>query len=142
MGDAAAKVAKQPWRVGRGYAGDHPYSLATPMCTFCAVRKPAANETAYSWSAAAGFFDCYKMPRFHFRLFDDVEFPDPEGDELSSLASARTVAVLNARVTAALRMQQKRRLNPDNRIVIEDERGNVLETVYFHDVLVTEDPGS
>ena len=75
------------------------------------------------------------MPRFHFRLFDDVEFPDPDGDELSSLESARTVAVLNARVTAALRMQQKRRPNPDNRIVIEDESGNVLETVYFHDVL-------
>ena len=40
-------------------------------------------------------------PRFYFHLYNDVEARDPEGFELPNLASARMVAVHNARFTAA-----------------------------------------
>lgn len=59
--------------------------------------------------------------------------------ELLNLDKARLVAVHNARFTAAETIKETGRFNPDHRIVIEDESGNVLDTVYFEDVVTIEE---
>ena len=79
------------------------------------------------------------MPRFFFHLLNDVDAPDEEGKELPDLDAARNHARQNVRFTAAESLKEQGRVVLSHRIQIEDEEGNVLDTVYFSDVLSIED---
>ena len=80
----------------------------------------------------------WRVPRFYFHLYDDVDAPDPEGVELPDLEAARKYALRNARFTAGETIKETGRLVPDHRIDVEDEQGNVLTTVRFADVVKIE----
>ena len=78
------------------------------------------------------------VPRFHFHLLNDVDAPDPDGMELADLDAAREHAHKFARVTIAETIKDEGRVNLDHRIDIENEHGEVFETVRFRDVLRVE----
>jgi hypothetical protein len=75
------------------------------------------------------------VPRFYFHLLNDVDAPDEEGKELPDLDAAREQARMNVRFTAGETLKEQGRIVLGHRIEIEDEDGNVLDTVYFSDVL-------
>ena len=78
------------------------------------------------------------MPRFYFHLYDDLDAPDEEGVELADLETARGYARRNAVFTAGETIKETGRLVADHRIDIEDEQGNVLDTIYFRDAVKIE----
>jgi hypothetical protein len=80
------------------------------------------------------------VPRFYFHLLNDVDAPDQEGVELPDLNAALEQAVRNARFTAAETLKETGRIVLRHRIDIEDERGHVLQTVHFGDVVKVEQP--
>ena len=75
------------------------------------------------------------MPRFYFHLLNDVDAPDEEGKEFPDLDAARQHARRNIRFTAAESLKEQGRVVLSHRIQIEDGGGNVLDTVFFSDVL-------
>ena len=75
------------------------------------------------------------MPRFYFHLLNDVDAPDDEGKEFPDLDAARQHARRNIRFTAAESLKEQGRVVLSHRIQIEDGGGNVLDTVFFSDVL-------
>ena len=75
------------------------------------------------------------MPRYYFHLLNDVDAPDEEGKELPDLEAARKQAIANVRFTAGQTLTEQGQLTLSHRIQIEDGEGNVLDTVYFRDVL-------
>ena len=79
------------------------------------------------------------MPRFYFHLLNDVDAPDPEGKELRDLVAAREHARRNVLFTAAETIKESGHLVRSHRIQIEDADGNVLDTIYFSDVIAIED---
>jgi len=80
------------------------------------------------------------VPRFYFHLVNDLDVPDLDGLELADMAAARQCALRSARFTAAETIKETGRLDPLHRIDIEDEHGNVLETVHFRDAVKIEGP--
>jgi hypothetical protein len=78
------------------------------------------------------------VPRFYFHLINDFDTPDEEGKELSNLEAAREYARRCGRVTIAESVKDQGRFDLDHRIDIENERGEVLETVWFRDVVQVE----
>lgn len=78
------------------------------------------------------------MPRFHFHLLNDVDAPDEEGVELPNLEAAQHHAREAARVTIAETIKDEGRFNLDHRIDIETSDGQVLDTVWFRDVVQVE----
>lgn len=79
------------------------------------------------------------VTRYYFHLINDVDAPDEEGIELPDLNAALEYAARNARFTAAESLKDYGRIVLSHRIDIEDERGHVLETVHFADVVKLED---
>ena len=79
------------------------------------------------------------MPRFYFHLRNDLDVPDDEGKELPDMQAALEYARTNARLEAAETLKEQGKLTLSHRIDIEDERGNVLDTVRFADVVAIED---
>lgn len=79
------------------------------------------------------------VPRFYFHLLNDVDAPDHEGKELPDLDAAREVARGNARFTAGETLKEHGHLTLSHRIQIEDADGNVLDTVYFGEVVDIEE---
>ena len=75
------------------------------------------------------------MPRFYFHLLNDVDAPDEEGKEFPDLDAAREHARRNIRFTASESLKEQGRVVLSHRIQIEDGGGNVLDTVFFSDVL-------
>jgi hypothetical protein len=75
------------------------------------------------------------VPRFYFHLLNDVDAPDEEGKEFPDLEAAREHARRNIRFTAAESLKEQGRVVLSHRIQIEDGGGNVLDTVFFSDVL-------
>ena len=75
------------------------------------------------------------MPRFYFHLFNDVDAPDNEGLDLLDLAAARLHAGNQARFTAGETVKLQGKIDLRHHIDIEDQRGNVLDTVCFGDVV-------
>ncbi len=75
------------------------------------------------------------MPRFYFHLLNDVDAPDEEGKEFPDLDAAREHARRNIRFTAAESLKEQGRVVLSHRIQIEDGGGNVLDTVFFSDVV-------
>ena len=79
-----------------------------------------------------------QVPRFYFHLYNDIETSDEEGVELADLKAARLVALINARFTAAESIKEEGHFVPTHRIDIENEQGQVLDTVYFGDAVEIE----
>lgn len=77
------------------------------------------------------------MSRYYFHLFDDVVSIDEEGIELSTIQAAHEVAVVNV-IELACAEVQARHLHLDHRIEVTDEAGEVVDTVWFRDVIVVE----
>jgi hypothetical protein len=78
------------------------------------------------------------MPRFHFHLRNDLDVPDEEGVELPHLEAARQEALSQARDLVGELVKEQGRIVLSHGIDIEDERGVVLATVRFADVLKIE----
>jgi hypothetical protein len=74
------------------------------------------------------------MPVFHFNsLTGDVFLPDPEGEELPSVAAAREVAEITAReiLVEAVKTGD---IVPDC-IQVTDSEGHEVATVFLEDIL-------
>ena len=78
------------------------------------------------------------MARFYFHLVNDVDAPDEEGRELPNLEADREYARNCARRTIAETIKDEGRFNLDHRIDIENEHGQVLDTVWLKDVVSVE----
>jgi hypothetical protein len=74
------------------------------------------------------------MPKYYFRLCDDVDCEDEEGVELPDTASAIDEAVRGARSIMADQIT-KGRLSLKPRIEVVDEAGSIAATVAFRDVI-------
>jgi hypothetical protein len=74
------------------------------------------------------------MPNYRFHVINDIDAPDDEGQELSSLAAAHHKAIDYVRDLASAAVKQGR-LALSHRIDIEDPDGNVLLTVTFGDAV-------
>jgi hypothetical protein len=79
------------------------------------------------------------MPRFYFHLLNDVDAPDEEGQVLRDLDEAREYARRSVLFTMAETIKEKGHLVKGHRVDIEDEHGNVLDAVYFRDVVSIEE---
>jgi hypothetical protein len=110
------------------------------MCAFNPLRTLAAalltSELDLGTSALRRGYR--NMPRFYFHLHNDLEAADPEGKELPSLEAARKYAAETALFTMAQVLKDEAHINFHHHIDIEDEHGNVLETVRFKDVAKVE----
>jgi hypothetical protein len=74
------------------------------------------------------------MPVFHFNsLTGDVFLPDPEGEELPSVAAAREVAEITARETLVEAVKTGD-IVPDC-IQVTDSEGHEVATVFLEDIL-------
>jgi hypothetical protein len=78
------------------------------------------------------------MPRYFFNLYNDRDVRDPEGEELPHTEAARIKAADYAVDLAAAGVRERRKLCPRHRIDVADERGEVLATVRFGDVVKVE----
>ena len=78
------------------------------------------------------------MPRYFFHLHNDIDCPDEEGLELPDLTTARMHAIHTARFTAGETVKDHGHIIGDHRIDIEDDKGGVLDTVYFRDAVSIE----
>jgi hypothetical protein len=78
------------------------------------------------------------VPRFFFHLLDDLDVPDPDGEELPNLDAARDRAAKNAREMMALSLVETARINRHHRIEVADESGKIVHVVQFGDVLTIE----
>jgi hypothetical protein len=67
-----------------------------------------------------------------------VDSPDTEGTDLADLTAARLWASQNVRFTAGETVKDKGHIIGDHRIDIENEHGQVLDTVYFRDAVKIE----
>ncbi|HUD93365.1 DUF6894 family protein [Sphingobium sp.] len=75
------------------------------------------------------------MPIFHIHLFNDEDIIDDDGQEFADAAAAKAHAVRSGREIVAEHVLFGRRINLAHRLVIEDDQRQLLETVYFRDVL-------
>ena len=74
------------------------------------------------------------MPRYYFKIVDGTALRDPSGldcrDDQDAVCKARIIA---GEIATDARIHHPRRIQ------IEDAQGNVLDTVYFSDVLNIEE---
>lgn len=78
------------------------------------------------------------MPRYYFHLINDLDCPDPEGKELPDIEAAREHAGALIRFTAAESIKERGKFDRDHRIDIEDDAGEVIETIHFDDAVEIE----
>jgi hypothetical protein len=78
------------------------------------------------------------MPHYFFHLRNDLDVPDPEGRDLPDLDTAREKARREARILIGELAKEQGRIVLHHRIDIEDEKGVMLDTVLFSDVVVIE----
>ena len=74
------------------------------------------------------------MGRYFFHLFNDLDAPDLEGRELPDDATARDVAIWEAREMIAATVR-KGGLNLSHRIDVADKYGRLLFTVRYGDAI-------
>lgn len=74
------------------------------------------------------------MPRFYFHVHDDLNVQDEEGMELPDLAAARVGAIHFARSLMCDELMNGR-IVLHHRIEIADEQQQVIDTIYFRDVV-------
>lgn len=75
------------------------------------------------------------MPKFFFRLCDDLDCEDPEGIEMPDLDAAYQEAIRGIRSVMADQVGQGR-LSITGHIEIKDETGSVVQHVAFREALV------
>jgi hypothetical protein len=75
------------------------------------------------------------MPRFFFRLCDDLDCEDPEGLDLPDLHAAQEEAIRNIRSILAEEVGRGN-LPLKGRIEVRDETGSVALYVSFREALV------
>jgi hypothetical protein len=78
------------------------------------------------------------VPRFYFHLYNDMDVPDYEGEELPDLEAARESARSQARAMLGETAKENGRIVLHHRIDIEDEHNSVLAAVWFRDVVAVE----
>jgi hypothetical protein len=81
------------------------------------------------------------VPTFFFNLYDDMIVMDPEGKELADPPAAHDKAVETARHLACAEVLEGR-LGLKHRIEVADERGDVIDTVRFGDVITIDGAGA
>jgi hypothetical protein len=79
------------------------------------------------------------VPQFYFHLYNDMDVPDDEGEDLPDLRAARAYADRQARALVGEAAKQDGRIVLWHRIDIEDEKRTVVDTVHFRDVVRIED---
>ena len=79
-----------------------------------------------------------RVARFYLHLINDMDVPDEEGKELPDLNAARNWASRQARLLLGEIAKEEGRVVLHHRIDIENEHGEVLETVRFGDVVKVE----
>jgi hypothetical protein len=75
------------------------------------------------------------VPRFYFHLYNDIDVPDDEGEDLPDLPAARAYADCQARALVGDMAKQEGRIVLWHRIDIEDSQHKVLDVVHFRDVV-------
>jgi hypothetical protein len=75
------------------------------------------------------------MPKYFFRLCDDMDCEDPEGMDLPDLQAAYSEPIRGIRSIMADQIG-KGRLSTTGRIEIKDETGAVVQHVAFREALV------
>jgi hypothetical protein len=75
--------------------------------------------------------------RFYFDIYSDIEVRDEEGVELPNEATALQGAAAAARDMAAASVRDGR-LVLHHRIVVRDQTGREVGTIYFRDVIRVE----
>jgi hypothetical protein len=79
------------------------------------------------------------MPRYFFHVIDDLVALDGEGVELPDIKAVELKAVLGAQELIAEEVRVRGRVPLYHRIEVTDERGEVVVTVPFKDVVRIED---
>lgn len=74
------------------------------------------------------------MARFYFRIINDIEVADEDGQELHNLAEAHLKAIEAARDLASASVRLGR-LDLKHRIQVQNDAGAVLLTVTFADAI-------
>lgn len=77
------------------------------------------------------------MPRFFFRVVDDMVAEDEDGLELPDLSAAEKEALRSARALACEQVAQGE-LHLEHRIEVEDESGERVLIVRFADAIAIE----
>ncbi len=75
------------------------------------------------------------MPRYHFNVYNDLVALDEEGKELPDIAAAREEAIRGARGLMAEELIQAGRMRLQHRIEVADEKGRVLLTIPFRELV-------
>ena len=78
------------------------------------------------------------MPRYYFRVIDELDCPDDEGAELPSLEAARTHAGSALLGMLAENVTHTGRVLLSHRIEIDDHQRVAVATVYLRDVVTIE----
>ena len=78
------------------------------------------------------------MPRFYFHLYNDMDVPDEEGQDLPDLSAAQAFALEQARALVAAMATEEGRIVLHHCIEIEDGQRAVLATVMFRDAVKIE----
>lgn len=78
------------------------------------------------------------MPRFFFNLHDDMVSEDEEGRDLPDLQAAHAAAVQSAKEMACAEVTAAH-LHLSHRIEVTDAFGEVLDTIWFRDVVEVHD---
>lgn len=75
------------------------------------------------------------MPIFHIHLFNDDNVIDEAGQQFADVAEARAEAVRSGREIIAEHVIHGRPIHLDHHLVLQDDQGRRLETIYFRDVV-------
>lgn len=78
------------------------------------------------------------MPKFYFHLRNDIDVPDDEGRDLPDLEAARDEAICLARFEISQAVTRDAKITLSHRIEIEDDDKQVVDTVWFRDVVAVE----
>jgi len=79
------------------------------------------------------------VPRFYFHLHNDFDATDDEGKELPDLEAARAWAMRQARMLFGQVASDEGRVVLHHHIDIENEQGQVLDSVRFADAVNVEE---
>ena len=74
------------------------------------------------------------MPRYFFNLYDDLVSIDQEGKDLPSPEAARAAAIRSAQEMACAEVVEGH-LHLGHRIEVADDGGQVIDTIWFRDVV-------
>jgi hypothetical protein len=81
------------------------------------------------------------MPRFFFDLYNDMDAPDREGQELPDLRAAQMHALKEARTMIGASVLEHGKIDLRHFIRVRDERGKAVHLVEFGDAVTIERGG-